>query len=60
MALYGLVKKTEKLTSFLMLSLLIGALTLCNLMDFPIHDDTIYMGLPIVYFKGSQVAFSKS
>ena len=29
------------------------------LMDFPIHFDTITMGLPIVYFKGSQVEFSK-
>ena len=28
-------------------------LTLCILMDFPIHIDTICMGLPIVYFKGS-------
>ena len=28
-------------------------------MDFPIHIDTISMGLPIVYFKGSQVEFSK-
>ena len=25
-------------------------------MDFPIHVDTICMGLPIVYFKGSRVA----
>ena len=24
-------------------------------MDFPIHIDTISMGLPIVYFKGSKV-----
>ena len=30
-------------------------LTLCILMDFPIHIDTISMGLPIIYFKGSQV-----
>ena len=28
-------------------------------MDFPIHIDTS-MGLPIVYFKGSRVEFSKS
>ena len=28
------------------------------MMDFPIHIDTISMGLPIVYFKGSQVEFS--
>ena len=28
-------------------------------MDFPIHIDTINMGLPIVYLKGSQVEFSK-
>ena len=27
-------------------------------MDFPIHIDTISMGLPIVYFKGSQVKVS--
>ena len=30
-------------------------LTLCILMDCPIHIDTISMELPIVYFKGSQV-----
>ena len=34
-------------------------LTLCILMDFPIHIDTISMGLPIVQFKGSHVEFSK-
>ena len=34
-------------------------LTLCILMDFPIPIGTISMGLPIVYFKGSQVEFSK-
>ena len=34
-------------------------LTLCILMDLPIHIDTISMGLPIVFFKGSQVEFSK-
>ena len=28
-------------------------------MDFPIHIDTISMGLPILYFKVSQVEFSK-
>ena len=28
-------------------------------MDFPIHIDIISMGLPIVYFKGSQVEVSK-
>ena len=28
-------------------------------MDFPIYIDTIRMILPIVYFKGSQVEFSK-
>ena len=27
-------------------------------MDFPIHSDTLSMGLPIVHFKGSQVEFS--
>ena len=27
--------------------------------DIPTHADTISMGLPIVYFKGSQVEFSK-
>ena len=31
----------------------------CILIEFPIHIDTISMGLPIVYFKGSQVEFSK-
>ena len=29
-------------------------------MDFPIHIDTISMGLFIVYFKSSQVKFSKA
>ena len=33
--------------------------TFCNLVKFPIHIDTISMGLPILYFKGSQVEFSK-
>ena len=28
--------------------------TLCILVDFPIHIVTISMGLPIVYFKGSE------
>ena len=28
-------------------------------MGFPIHIDTISMGLPILYFKGLQVDFSK-
>ena len=36
----------------------ISVLTLCILMDFPIHIDTISIGLPIVYFKGSLVDFS--
>ena len=34
-------------------------LTLCIQMDFPIHVDTMSMGLSIVYFKGSQLKFSK-
>ena len=36
------------------------ALTHCILMDFPIHINTISMGLHILRFKGSQVADSKS
>ena len=32
-------------------------LTLCILMDFPIHIDTISIGLPILYVKGSQIGF---
>ena len=28
-------------------------------MDFPIHIDTISMGLPILYLKGSKVEISK-
>ena len=28
-------------------------------MNFPIHIDTTSMELPIVYFKGSQIEFSK-
>ena len=35
------------------------SITLCILMDFPIHVDTIRIGQPIVHFKGSQVEFSK-
>ena len=34
-------------------------LTLRILVYFPIHIDTISMGLPIVYFKGAQVEFYK-
>ena len=33
--------------------------TICFLVDFLIHIDRISMGLAIVYFKGSQVEFSK-
>ena len=29
-------------------------------MGFPIHDDTISIGLPILYFKGPQVEVSKN
>ena len=36
----------------------VHTLTLCILMDFPIHFDTISMGVPIVYFKRSHVEFS--
>ena len=32
-----------------------SVLTLCILMDFPIHIDTISMELCILYLKGSQV-----
>ena len=39
--------------------LLFLQLTVCILMDFPIHIDTISMGLPSVYFKGLQVVVSK-
>ena len=28
-------------------------------MEIPINSDPLNMGLPIVYFKGSQVVFSK-
>ena len=34
-------------------------LNFCILMDLPIHTDTLSMGLPLVYFKGSQVEVSK-
>ena len=34
-------------------------LTPCRLMDFPVLIDAISMGLPILYFKGSQVEVSK-
>ena len=37
--------------------MVIGILTLCILMDFSTHVDTISMGLPIRYFKGSKVEF---
>ena len=33
-------------------------LTFCILIDFPIHIDTISMGLSILYFKGPQVEVS--
>ena len=33
------------------------ALFLCILMGLPIHIDTICLGLPIVYFKRSQIEF---
>ena len=39
------------------IAVVVAALTLRILIDFPIHIDTICMGLPIVYFKGSQVEF---
>ena len=34
-------------------------LNLCIQLDFPIHIDTIDMGLYILYFKGSQVKVSE-
>ena len=34
-----------------------GLSTLCILMDFPIHIDTVSMSLPIVYNKGTQVEY---
>ena len=34
-------------------------LTRCILMNFPRHIDSISMRLPIMYFKGSKVYFSK-
>ena len=37
----------------------IKVLAFCIRTDFPILIDTISVGLPIVYFKGSQVEFSK-
>ena len=36
-----------------------ASLTLCILMVFPVHIDTISMGVPIVYLKGSKLEFSK-
>ena len=33
-------------------------LTLYILMDFPIHTDTLSIGLPILHFKGSKLEFS--
>ena len=41
-------------------AVVIGALRVNTLylMDFPIHIDTISMGMPIVYFKGSYVKLS--
>ena len=40
-------------------TVMIKALTLCILMDFPILIITIRMGLCIIHFKGSQVEISK-
>ena len=36
----------------------IPSLALCNLMDYPIHIDTISMELSILYFKGLPVKIS--
>ena len=36
-----------------------GMSILCILVDFTIHIDSISMGLPIAYFKWSQVDFPK-
>ena len=47
---YSSLTKTEIVRSF--------KLTLCYQMDFPIHIDTICMGSPILYLKGSQVEVS--
>ena len=33
-------------------------LTLYILMDFPIHADSLSIGLPILHFKGSKLEFS--
>ena len=37
----------------------IATLTLCILIDFLIHINTLNMELPIMYLKGLQVEFSK-
>ena len=44
--------------SFDLLAILVF-LSLFILMDFLINVDTISMGMPILYFKGSQVEFSE-
>ena len=46
----GAITLTSSSTSF----------TLCIMVDFPIHIDKLSMELSIVFFKGSQVEFSKS
>ena len=51
-------KKTQQLIS-INLFLSVKILTLCILMDFPMHIDTISMGLLIVYLEGLQVEFYK-
>ena len=48
--------ETNNLHSFKVIS---RHLTLCILEVFAIHIDTISMGLPIVYFKESQLEFPK-
>ena len=57
-------RKTVKTDLFRKCSLLnvflsTDCLTLRILVDLLIHIDTINMGLPIVYFKGSQEEFSQ-
>ena len=51
--------KTDEMPNNIELNQDLHRVTLCILMDFPIHIDTLGMGLPILYFKGSQVDVSK-
>ena len=50
--------QTLLFTTLLASQTLLYCLTLCILMDFSIQMNAIRMGLPVIYFKGSQIEIS--